>query len=394
MILALLGIGLGLLGGTLIGASVYLNVSGEAATGQAVVQRRSLPTLTPTPNTSRSTPPAPTATSPGATPTNSPDKTGPPSPEPAATGEIEPAKPTPAGTPVVPPTLTVTPLSTPTQVTATPAVDVSIEATAPVEQEVQYVDPYTSTNQVQPPPAAGSTPGVALAATCPVTSTASFDLIPIEGEPVADHPDFRHGDLNLALRGYTPISASLKLEFYNGNTDPNAPQLAGLFEPNRRPKISSVYAVNEWIWDPGQCNGNPRGCRGEPIEAFWPVTLLGLSTTPGEPIYVPERGPQIYSGGFVAMVLYAEERRLTLGYTRQDNVAAGYTIHIENVCVDPNLLALYQAQKDEAGWHTSGFLPALRNNQPLGVALGREVRVAVRDVGSFMDPRSEKDWWR
>jgi len=39
-------------------------------------------------------------------------------------------------------------------------------------------------------------------------------------------------------------------------------------------------------------------------------------------------------------------------------------------------------------------LPALRNNQALGQALGFEIKVAIRDAGSFMDPRSQKDWWR
>jgi hypothetical protein len=103
---------------------------------------------------------------------------------------------------------------------------------------------------------------------------------------------------------------------------------------------------------------------------------------------------QIYRGGFIALVLYAEEQRITLGYTRRDNVAAGYAVHLENVCVNPNLLALYRAQRDQNGRHTSGFLPALRNNQVLGTALGDEIGVAIRDAGSFMDPRSHKDWWR
>ena len=117
-------------------------------------------------------------------------------------------------------------------------------------------------------------------------------------------------------------------------------------------------------------------------------------TTPGEAIYAAERGPQIYSGGFVAMVLYAEEQRITLGYTRKDTVSTGYVVHLENVCVDPNLVALYKAQMDAAGWHATGHLPALRNNQPLGTALGQELRVAIRDAGTFMDPRSGKDWWK
>jgi len=269
------------------------------------------------------------------------------------------------------------------------AADIPLEPTAPAQEAVKYVEPYTSTAQVKPPPSTGDSKPV-----CPPESTATFDLIPIEGRPMADHPDSLHADLNLSLRGYSPISESLKLVHYNGDTDPNALRLHGLFEPNRAPKITGVYQINEWVWDAGQCGGNARGCRGEPIDVFWPVTLAGFRTTPGEAIYIPERGPQIHPGGYIAMVLYAEEQRITLGYTRRDYVPAGYTVHLENICVDPNLLALYQAQTNAEGWHTSGFLPALRNNQAVGVARGNEIRVAVRDAGSFMDPRSHKDWWR
>jgi hypothetical protein len=62
--------------------------------------------------------------------------------------------------------------------------------------------------------------------------------------------------------------------------------------------------------------------------------------------------------------------------------------------VDPNLLALYRAQVDAGGWHVTGQLPALRHNQPLGTAFGAEIQAAIRDNGTFMDPRSHKDWWK
>jgi hypothetical protein len=95
-------------------------------------------------------------------------------------------------------------------------------------------------------------------------------------------------------------------------------------------------------------------------------------------------------GGYGALVLYAEPRRLTLKYTGEDNVVAGYTIHLENVCVDENLLALYE-QMNAAG---RTELPALFPGQPLGRAPGTEIDVAIRDTGSFLDPRSRKDWWQ
>ena len=119
------------------------------------------------------------------------------------------------------------------------------------------------------------------------------------------------------------------------------------------------------------------------------VALLTLDTALGEEIGIPHRGAQIYDGGYKALVLYAEETRLTLGYTREDSVANGYVVHIENVCVDPNLLALYRSS-NAAG---RGSLPALRNEDKLGVAQLGAILVAVRDRGVFWDPRSKLDWW-
>jgi hypothetical protein len=227
---------------------------------------------------------------------------------------------------------------------------------------------------------------------CPATSTQSFITVPILGA-AADRPGPQHADLNLALRGYSETDAPKPLVSYNGGTDPDAPQLAGLFDPEPNPTespiISAVFRVNRWEWtgsypDPGHV--------GTPI-TDWPVTLIELPAEFGTPLYIPERGPELYTGGYKAMVLYAEERRITLNYTRDDTVANGYTVHLENLCVDPNLLALYRAQTDGMGWHTTGGLPALKNNQRIGTAFVGGVRVAIRDRGTFMDPRSGKDWW-
>lgn len=222
--------------------------------------------------------------------------------------------------------------------------------------------------------------------TCPVASGHSYGTIPIDGQ-AADRPDELHADLNFSLRGYVQTNAAKSLVDYSGGTDPNAPQLAGLFGPNKFPGISTVYQVNDWIWSCGT-----HGCPG-PAITDPEVTLIGLVTTPGESISIPETGPSIWDD-YKAMVLYAEERRITLAYTRKDSVAPGYSVHLENVCVDPNLLALYEAQTNADGWHVTGQLPALSNNQPLGVAFGTEMQVAIRDKGTFLDPRSRKDWWQ
>jgi hypothetical protein len=92
------------------------------------------------------------------------------------------------------------------------------------------------------------------------------------------------------------------------------------------------------------------------------------------------------------MVLYAGAEEITLAYYRQDGVASGYVVFLTGLCVDPNLVALYRAQLNN-GRRASGQLPGIRNNQRIGVAKGTEVRIAVRDRGTFLDPRSRRDWW-
>ncbi len=225
-------------------------------------------------------------------------------------------------------------------------------------------------------------------AECPTGSAASFDLIPLDGGPVRDHPDYLHGDLNLQQRGYVTIDKYKGLVDISGSVDSDPPQLAGLFNPNNYPGIVSVYQVNSWNWSCGI-----HGCPGPPVTSP-KVTLLGLTASRGQSISIPERNANIYGGGYKALVLYAAEKQITLKYTRRDSVVGGYSANIENVCVDPNLLALYRAQVDADGYHSTNYLPALRNDEPFGTALGGEIRVTIRDgAGSFLDPRSRKDWW-
>lgn len=278
---------------------------------------------------------------------------------------------------------------TSTQTLATGSYTWTVQAHDAAGNTSDFVSPYTFTIQAARQiflPIIMTSPQPV----CPTSSAASFALIPIEGNR-ADRPDYLHGDLNLSLRGYSETGAAKSLVNYNGSTDPNAPLLAGLFDPNQFPGITTVYQVNHWNWACGVY-----GCPGSPVTSP-EVTLMGLVTSAGQSINIPERTPDIYPGGYKAMVLYAEAQRITLGYTRQDSVAPGYAVHIENVCVDPNLLALYRAQVGPDGLRIfkngAYWLPALRNNQALGTALGSQIRVAIRDRGTFMDPRSRKDWW-
>ncbi|MGQ9517459.1 MAG: hypothetical protein ACUVT1_09330 [Anaerolineae bacterium] len=206
-----------------------------------------------------------------------------------------------------------------------------------------------------------------------------YSSLPIEGSP-SDRPAAKHPDLNLALRGYRLTSAYLGLVDISGPADPGSPQLAGLLLPRRAPVFTTAFQVYDWDW------GSDR--RGPPITDPG-VTLVRLAAGAGEPVYVPDSGYTL-GNGFEVLVLYAEERRITLKYTREDNVVWGYTLHLEGVCVHPELLALYR-RLDAAG---RAELPALRAGQLIGISPGAGFAVAVRDAGRFLDPRSRKDWWR
>jgi hypothetical protein len=222
-----------------------------------------------------------------------------------------------------------------------------------------------------------------LVAQAPIpTPVVTFATLPVQGPPI-DRPAATNPDLNLTIRAYITTTGALTLVDVDGDTDPDAPQLAALFSPPRLPSFTAVHQVYDWNW---ACSAD--GCRGEPIN-LPQVTLLTMAVTPGEPLLLPTRKQEIHAGGYKVLVLYAEETRITLTYTREDTPARGYLVHLEDILVDPALLALYRT-KDAAGRKE---LPALRNNERFANASGSTLKVAIRDTGSFMDPRARKDWW-
>jgi hypothetical protein len=228
------------------------------------------------------------------------------------------------------------------------------------------------------PPLTGPTPGAGVDPCAPIPGE-SYGTLPIVGPPT-DRPAAQHGDINLALRGYVPTTAVRGLIDVGGPTDHRAPQLVGLFPDKRTPAFGNVYRVNNWDWG--------RNTRGGPVTEF-EVTLAGFGVQPGEIIHVPGSGYGI-GQGYAVLVLYADTQRITLKYTGEDSVVNGYTLHVEGVCVEPNLLSLYE-RMSAAGRR---LLPALRAGQAFGRARGNEIQVAIRDTGRFMDPRTRKDWWR
>jgi hypothetical protein len=216
------------------------------------------------------------------------------------------------------------------------------------------------------------------AAACDPIAGGSYGTLDVDGEPT-DRPAEQHADLNLALRSYEVTSAPLVLVEYGPNDDSRAPQLRDLFSNASFRGFSRAYRVYDWNW-----STNSRGS----LIADWPVTLAGLPASPGETLHVPGSGYEI-GEGYEVLVLYATENRIALKYTRNDNVVHGYALHVEGVCVEPTLLALYRAMNNSG----RGRLPALRARQAFGRAIGGEVGVAIRDTGAFMDPRSRNDWW-
>jgi len=219
------------------------------------------------------------------------------------------------------------------------------------------------------------------AGTCSAIPGESYGVLHIPQWEPTQWPTERNADVNLALRGYTPTTNLVGfVKTPGGGDDSKAPQLASLFVSPHVPTFASLYQVYDWDWN---CN-----CRSDPIDDP-AVTLAELSALPGETIHVPHSGYEI-GGGYQALVLYASEERLTLKYTAEDNVVAGYTLHLENICVEPNLLSLYRAS-ESAGRYS---LPALRAGQAVGRARGNRIGVAIRDTGTFMDLRARHDWWR
>jgi len=270
--------------------------------------------------------------------------------------------------------------------TATPAL-IALPTLAPTDPP----QPPTATPIpiVAAPAAESRAAAFAAPSGCPVASGNTYDLVPFDGPAYKNNAlTDENADLRLSVLGYAFSDAPLTLVDYNGATDPDAPKLHGLFEPNRVPSFVAAYQHYGWAWN--EAGGPPYGAANG-INGEWPASVMDFGAAPGEAVYAPERGPVIWANGIVAMVLFASERELTLAYTRQDSVTMGYVVHLLNLCVDANLVAQYRAQLSE-GRRATGQLPGVRNNQMVGTALG-PVIVAIRDRGAFLDPRSRKDWW-
>lgn len=252
-----------------------------------------------------------------------------------------------------------------------------------------------------PTPTPTRTPTATVTPTCPVASAnvyahgaaQQYD----QDDPV--RPAWNHADKNLKMRSYAPNtdpSLIRGLVGYGSDDPSQPPQLATLFSPSRVPAFGAFHRVHEWNWAPSPAPGT----RGAPLTQYR-VTAMGLRTNPGEPLRVPTSNYDI-GEGMEVIVLFADERTIAFRYGRQDSSGArGFTVHVDNICTDPNLLALYDTLDAPTGpryqYVGDGYsysLPSLPAGQQFGTSRGSEIVVAVTDSGTFLDPRSCNEWWQ
>jgi outer membrane biosynthesis protein TonB len=260
------------------------------------------------------------------------------------------------------------------QAAAPQPADSASPATTTAPQPADSASPATTTAPIATPAAvsAASQEEAAAEFVPPATSSNTYNLIPLEGQRESRPPE-EHGDLNLKLRDPQSIEVDLSLQDLPGSgVDPNAPNFSKIFKP----EFTRAYTVHDWDWG---CN-----CKGKLLQEEH-LVLLGLKTTPGQPVFIPPKEGDIYGGNYYATVLYASEDSLTFLYARAGSVVKGYTIHYLGLHTDPNLVAKFRESKGNE-------LPGLTLDTPVGVA-GDELIVAIRDNGKFLDMRSKRDWW-
>jgi hypothetical protein len=196
-------------------------------------------------------------------------------------------------------------------------------------------------------------------------------------------------EINITMRSYKEVNQKAELVSYGGDTDPVMPPNFGTLFPNRLPSMVKTYSVYSWDYANNK--------RGTNIETNWPVNLIGLYTIAGESIVAPKAGRTIGNGN-VLMVLYATDNTLVFTHSTSDLYtdengnwsSDGYLIYVDDICVDRNLLTLYQ-QQNSAG---RGSLPVLATGQVFGYGKGIDIKVGIRDSMDWMDPRAQKDWWQ
>lgn len=194
-------------------------------------------------------------------------------------------------------------------------------------------------------------------------------------------------DINLKERGtptdVTGREAKNLIDVGGDNDRARGPQLSTLVgnSVNTSPDIKGLFQVN-------LNDGKTPIPKDVENGGNFGVTLLELGTNPNDVIRAPKIGYDI-GGGYNYTILYASENDITLKGTREDNAVYGYTIHLTDFNINPDILRLYN-QNQNAGRNQLLAIPC---GYPLGTPKDSKVKVAVADTGTFMDPRVRKDWW-
>lgn len=285
--------------------------------------------------------------------------------------------PTPTQTP---PLILITPSATisPTKIQNTPTLSLSPIPT--IQQKITK----------SPTPTTIPSPTETLTfAGCPATSNQSYNSIgaergsgdmPLNGDPV------NSPEINLRLRGFGPVNEGANFISRNGNNygldDQMPPQISSLFG-GAVPQIIKTYVVYEWDFQ------NNKSLAPQQATPNFKVHLVGLQANPGQKLVGLTAGRKIDPAGDVFMVLYATKTDITFTHSPSDSLLGGYLFYFADLCVDPNLLAKYQA--DNAGGR--GQLPVVGKGQVFGYAGNSDVKVGIRDTMSFVDPRYKQDWW-
>jgi hypothetical protein len=224
---------------------------------------------------------------------------------------------------------------------------------------------------------------------CPETSNQFYNSIraerssgdmPLNGDPV-DNPE-----INLRLRGFGPVNEGANLISRHGNNygldDQMPPQISSLFG-GPLPQIIKTYVVYEWDFD------NHKSLAPQQASPNFKVHLIGLQAREGQRLVGLKAGRKIDGNGDVFMVLYATKTDITFTHSSSDSLLAGYLFYFLDICVDPNLLAKYEA--DNAAGRIQ--LPVVAPGQVFGYASKMDIKVGIRDKMSFVDPRYQEDWW-
>jgi len=142
-------------------------------------------------------------------------------------------------------------------------------------------------------------------------------------------------ETNLYLRGWYEVNEGKELISRHGDNyglDPHMPpQISTLFT-SHYPKIIKTYRINAWDYE------NNRNQPGQSATPAYAVHMLGLEATPGEPLVGLKPGPYL--------VRYATPNYILMTYGDEDLWTAdedgGYPLYFLDICVDPNLLAMYE----------------------------------------------------